>query len=74
MVEQKRTFRTPGSVGQVVAASILGLCGIYLCVSAVLNENVVPAVVAAVQSASGLYLVVWHVRARRRGSRAGEQS
>jgi hypothetical protein len=54
MVEQKRTFRTPGSVGQVVAASILGLCGIYLCVSAVLNENVVPAVVAAVQSASGL--------------------
>lgn len=73
MVEQKRSFRTPGSAGQIVAASIVGFCGIYLCATAVLDENVVLALVTAVQATSGLYLLVWHVRERRRGPRTGEQ-
>lgn len=66
MADEKRAFRTPGSTGQIVAATIVALCGIVLCVRAAGDGDVVPAVVAAIQAVAGTYLVVWHTRVRRR--------
>lgn len=57
---------TPGSTTQIVAGAVVALCGLYLCVSAALDERVLSAVVAAAQFAVGSYLAWWNLRERRR--------
>lgn len=57
---------TPGSTTQIVAGAVVALCGLFLCVSAALDERVFSAVVAAAQFAVGAYLASWNLRERRR--------
>jgi Flp pilus assembly protein TadB len=58
--------RTPGSRVQIAAAGVLAFVGAFLCVSAITDGRALPAVVAALQFAIGVYLLVWHLRERRR--------
>ncbi|VTR78421.1 hypothetical protein [Cellulomonas hominis] len=51
---------------QVIAAAVLVLVGAVLCGAAIADGRTFAAVVGAVQCAIGVYLLVWHVRERRR--------
>lgn len=64
MSHERQDFFTPGSTGQLVAASIVALCGAFLLATAVVDANTLRAVVAGLQTAAGTYLVVWHLRRR----------
>ncbi len=66
MPTDRRHALARGSAALITAAAVVALTGAYLCVSGVRDGDVLRAVVAAVQTAAGAYLVLWQVGGRRR--------